>query len=191
MSIVQITSIAEKSSIKILYDKVFNSNDPMGEIFQDDVAYRLLICPIPSPFLDEELLQAAAYAAKLVGDEYFYLSEVEGKSIQSFHDENHWKIHVDVTYEEYTGTTPPILFENAIYSPSGLWGILVAHSDFAVLGGNEIFVNAIKEKYSNWVYGLDMFLKKWEFNAKHNIGDFRWMPTFFRHLKITHHFKQP
>lgn len=189
MNITQITSITDKSHLQIMYNKVFNSNDPFGQIFSDEIPHRLLVCTIPSPYLDEELLRAVTCAARFVGDEYFYISEVEGRSIHTFLDENHWKLKIDVTYDEYSRTTPPILFENAIYSPNGSWGILVAHDDFAVIGGNEIFISTIKENYAKWKSGLDMFLKKWAFNVNHHIGNLCWLPTFLEHLKIHHHFK--
>ena len=85
-------------------------------------------------------------ADSLVGAEKIYIAGVEvGNFLEN--DICRWEC-VEPTYREYRNL--PLVIENAMWSESGMWGLLVSQDDFAVLGGRRGFLEAIDEFYISW-----------------------------------------
>ncbi len=133
---------------------VFNVFDSTKEVFADNTDRRALLSAFAFR-LEPQQLQALVKAAKAVGDDSFFVSAVEPYSgitngqIDTLVTQS---IHFHVPFEDANSyhnlnDTESLIFmlENAIYSPSGSWGIMLSELEFAILGGSDKFVSVFFE----------------------------------------------
>lgn len=163
-------------TIRQAFYSIFKDKDPFGEMFQQSVKERIILCPIEGYFLDNPQFNSLMEA---VDDEKIIISQIEGEP-DCFLQEGHRECFLPLTYEEYTKL--PIYVENAIYSPHGAWGILISHEEHAVLGGTEEFLNRFKNLYPDWIHGLTHFNEKWEYNRTRYNSNTDWLPKFLAHI---------
>gem|GEM_PF-2936576 len=93
---------------------------------------------------------------------------------------NHWELLENVTFEQYQQI--PLVMENALYSSSGKWGVMVSHEDHAVIGGTQDFIERFKLHYPNWNEDFAVFEEKWRLNQQNYGSNIEWLPGFIRHL---------
>ena len=179
----------EMKNIKGNYGEIFNSNDPFGQMFQQEVVGRLLIYPTDGTYLDELQFNALNESVKATGDSGFYISEVEAEPdpfIMSNENEiyhpAHWVCDSLINFEDYRDLT--IVLDNAMFSKQGKWGVLVSNEGHAVLGGTMEFINHFKQLYPKWVDCFNDFEKMCEYNRNNYNLDFYWYDSFVKHLLV-------
>lgn len=167
------------------FTSIFQSIDPFGEPFRDRIAHRLLLWPVGFA-LDDAELAAVMDAVRAEGETSFCVSFLErpdeDESPKSDADARPWHWHIPLEQaNEYRALTLP--FENALYSPSGKWGIMISHEQHAAVGGDQRFLQtllnhrAIAAKSSP-----GRFLEYWQ-DAHTNWGaEVKWVPRLLDHI---------
>jgi hypothetical protein len=176
----------ELDKLKNAFYKVFKINDPFGEMFVESINSRLILCPTNGYTLDNNQFIALLEAVKSVKDNSFYISEIEGA--ECFETQNsetryqckHWESSLNLHYNDYLNL--PIAIENAIYSPQGLWGVLVSHEDHAVIGGTKHFIERFKKCYPHWREDLVKFKKMWVYNSSVYNSNLDWFQKLIFHI---------
>ena len=169
--------------MRLTYWELFNSNDPFAEVFTDKLSNRMILCPTDGYFLTEEQYMALLKTMKSLDEVSFFISEVEGES-DFFNSPSHWRICVETSYEEYCQL--PVCLENAIYSESGLWGLIISHEEHALFGGNQNAIRLFKDNLPNWEHGIAQFTRKWEYNQKEYGSKVDWIPRLMSHIQQNH-----
>jgi hypothetical protein len=169
------------------FEKIFRDYDPFGEMFQDWVNKRLILCPIDGYYLKENQFRALLKSIQAVGENKIYISEIE-MGRESFIPQNgelyqcnHWEYDVSKIVENYLRL--PIIVENAIYSSIGRWGIIVSHEEHAVIGGTESFIEQFKLFYPKWEEGLTNFCNKWADNLNKYHSNIGWYLRFLSYVQ--------
>ena len=130
---------------KDLFWTVFQSEDPYGEPLSPAMTHRVILCPYQYE-LEPNELRALAAAIRAVGDSGFYYSVTERPSDPRVPDLRsgywHWYVPLEdlEAYHDRVRTPP---FENALYSPTGQWGIIFSDEQHAVVGGNRVFIDTL------------------------------------------------
>lgn len=174
--------------LKTVFWSLFQSNDPFGEVFRDSMPVRLILCPTNGYYLNQHQFNAMIRTAKAINESHIFLSEIEG--INSFSEQpnengyvgSHFEVSVPCNYEDYINTM--LAVENALYSPTGQWGIIISHEEHAVIGGERSFMEKFKQYYPDWSNGLSKFRQMWECNAKKFNSDTSWIDTFLNHVNV-------
>lgn len=167
------------------FNKVFQNKDPFGELFTDSIGERLLLCPTNGFYLDEDQFNALIKTISYIGESNFILSEIEGECFsqpisETDYEHGHWEVTLPISYSDYQKAV--LVVENAIYSQSGRWGVMISHEDHAIIGGTNEFIEKFKKCYPNWTDGINNFKAKWEYNKKHYDSNLEWIPMFLDHI---------
>lgn len=184
----RIKEIDELKQLHLAFNKIFKTNDSFSEVFTNSIKHRIVLCPTNGYYLEKQQFNALMNAALHVGDDRFYLSEIEGNSFErvenneSQYDFGHWEVACETKYEEYLEA--PVVLENAMYSRNTKWGVIVSHESHAIIGGNNEFIEKFKEVYPDWKDGLNNFIGQWEYNQQNYNSDIGWLPNFLRYFKI-------
>jgi hypothetical protein len=118
--------------------RIFASLDPFGQPFTPAAAERALLFPI-SYELEPGQLAALGRAAGSVGEETFFL-----ESLVADEDERYWEIPLrDKKPYKRIGD----LFQSAIFSSDGRWGMLISDEDHAVIGGPPEFMAVVAAEF--------------------------------------------
>lgn len=179
-------SVDTLDQIRVAFHLIFNSNDPFGKVFCDSISERLILCPTIGYYLNQHQFEAMIRAVEAVNESRIFLSEIEGKGAfqeqlgENEYSGSHFEILIPVNYEEYTNTV--LVVENALYSPTGKWGIIISHEEHAVIGGERSFMEKFKQFYPDWSGGLSSFQKMWENNAREINSDTTWIHSFLKHV---------
>lgn len=171
----EIISNAEIAELEKIYYLLFKNKDPFGSMFQDRIQDRLILFPFNDYSPEPDLYQALVRAIHFAGDNSFFQSEIEapdcflplGKRKFTAH---HWVYSLPVPFCELE--TPTV--ENAVFSPSGKWGLMVSHEDHAVLGGTLEFMAKFKELWPQWKDGMAFFATRY--------GHREWARTLLNHI---------
>lgn len=164
------------------FGKVFQTNDPFGEMFQLCIQEKQILCPTDGYYLSREQFKALQDTLVALGEEKAYLSEVEADECFSDNSCSHWELSVTDPYEEYLKL--PVILENSLYSLNGTWGILISQEEHAVIGGTREFMVKYKEYYTDWFKGESNFRQKWEYNKKNYKSDLSWFSKLSTHLNM-------
>jgi hypothetical protein len=120
-------------------DRVFRVVDAYEEPFTDAAPVRALLFP-QSYQLEPPQLAVLKRAAKSVGDDSILLESMEAATP----DEPRWEFSVE-------GDGPYDVIEfilvNAMFSPSGQWGLVISEEDHAVIGGVGDFMRIIADEF--------------------------------------------
>lgn len=120
-------------------DRVFRIVDAYDEPFTDAAPVRALLFPT-SYQLEPAQLAVLKRAAQSVGDDSVFLESLEAITP----DEPYWEFPV-------VGDGPYDVIEfvlvNAIFSPSGQWGLVISEEDHAVIGGVPEFMRTIADDF--------------------------------------------
>ncbi|MGF1512962.1 MAG: hypothetical protein ACFB5Z_04595 [Elainellaceae cyanobacterium] len=111
-----------------------------------------------------DLLSAIVQAAKIVGDEGFYLKG----HLPENDDVVAWYVPFS-NISEYEsagqGTSPRLstatAFEHTLISPSGKWAIVTSHEDHMLLASNQEFTEAFEPLVSGLENQIFTFLENW------------------------------
>ena len=122
--------------------------------FKSAVDEVMLLFPLDGYYLTKKHHAALQDALSAIDEPMFYVStyEGEGKFLDSPDvrgDAVHYTVNRDDPYETYQQAVPWPL-ENALYSSSGNWGLMVSHEMHGVLGGSKRFIEVFKSSYQLW-----------------------------------------
>ena len=180
-------SYLEMEFIRNYFKKIFKSNNPFSQMFQQDVTDRLLIYPVDGTYLDELQFTALIETIKAIGESGFYISEVEAepdpfillKDNEMYHPA-HWVCDFPISFDEYRDLT--IVLDNALFSRNGKWGMLISNEGHAVLGGTVEFINHYRQLYPSWVNCFTKFEEMCEYNRNKYNSNLYWYDDFVKHL---------
>jgi hypothetical protein len=121
--------------------------DVYGEPFRAELPARAILYPV-DPELDDDQLDALAAAAEAVGDRGFYVSLVGFDEAETL--DCHW--HVPLSeLGSYDALEPcaigGLTYDNALYSASGRWGMLISLEEHAIVGGTPDFLERLLADY--------------------------------------------
>ena len=114
----------------------------------------MLLFPLDGYYLTKKHYAALQDALGAIDESTFYVStyEGEGKFLDSPDvrgDAVHYAVKRDDAYEAYQQAVPWPL-ENALYSSTGSWGLIVSHEMHGILGGSKRFIEVFKSSYQLW-----------------------------------------
>lgn len=137
----------------------FQSVDPFGWPFASSLSYGRIIFPTDGCQLFREQFEALARVANMHGETHCYLAVVEGhERIEGDQDEQLFTVDLS-DYESYASLH--LTLENALYSMSGMWGMLVSHEMHAVLGSNASFISEFNKIDRSAERDWKDFLDQW------------------------------
>jgi hypothetical protein len=164
------------------FRSVFLNPDPFKPCFQPAVEERVLFYPTAGFILDERQFRAVAAAASLLEERHAVVTLTEFLTDTTFLNVDSWRIDLSSwTNYQHLRDKGPILVENAIYSPSGAWGVLVSQEFHAIVGGKKAFITFLQECLPMSVYATD-FLQCWKGNAQRIDSDTSWISPLLEHL---------
>lgn len=182
----KISGQTQLREVKKAFDAVFRSADPFNQPFNETVSHRVILFPTAPYQLDEDMYEAVASAAEAVGDTTALLTLTEGYKggREGFESCGHWQI--ELRSDPYAVLSKDkewiSLVENAIYSPTGTWGLIISHEEHAVVGGPPAFVEAIKRNLPGVEDQLQEFLLTWQ-DYRDRLGtQIDWLPELLRHI---------
>lgn len=169
------------SELKKIFSKVFINNDPFGRMFNSSISEKIILYPTDGYYLSKKQFFALINTMRILGETTFFLSEIEGKVFfnESTSDQ-HLEFSIDTQYAEYERNI--IIFENALYSTQGAWGILISHEQHAVLGGHKEFMEVFKRFYPDFMKDQINFIKYFEYWAKYSKTDLTWVSDYIKYI---------
>lgn len=176
-----IKSITDTTRLHEAYHRVFRSRDPFTPAGQPEMPVRVILFPTDNYRLTAEQFRALTNTLLDCGEREFFVSEIEVEP-DPFDAGDHW-ICEEPSFSEYTDLL--IVIENALYSSSGSWGILLSHELHALLVCRQSFWDAFKKRYPNWKRDQDEFIESWQYNEKELGSDVKWLKPFLAHLTQT------
>ncbi len=96
---------------------------------------------------------------RIYDKEDIYVSHIELKEYPTYINE-HWIIDADLTYEEYDSV--PFIVENAIYSKTEKWVVIISHEEHALIGGEKDFIKKYLSLYKDSTKDVNEFKKYYD-----------------------------
>jgi hypothetical protein len=120
------------SKLKNIFSKVFINNDPFDKMFSSSIESKMILYPTNGYHLSKEQYCALIRTNEIFGYKSFYVSEIEGEPFKKndpckIHPQQHFELDITTSYDEYEKLT--IILENALYSHTGTWGVIISHED--------------------------------------------------------------
>jgi hypothetical protein len=182
--VLPITDVSKWRELKSSYERIFLSTSPFDHMYQYHIAEKMIVFPIDGTHLTEDKYHALVQAAAFINDTAFYVSEIEmPEGFDRPYDPEratHWKSSAACPYAAYRNTT--IVLENALYSPSGQWGVILSAEDHAVVGGSREFMAAFKHSYPQWPLDLEAFASYWSEYGKSRNMDVTWLSDYIHYI---------
>lgn len=168
--------------------RVFAREDPWHEPFADGVEVRRLLYPIYSGLrdLDYPLRDALVSVANGLGEDRFYLSIIERpppESKWSWRQDWHWYVPLS-EIADYASLNYAFAVDHVLYSPGGRWGLMKSHEDHALLGGEAVFFEAMREAIPGFdnIGQVQHFLSDWRYYKTEYGADVSWIPDLLSHV---------
>jgi hypothetical protein len=172
--------------LKKTFFSIFSNYDPFDKMFLSSIASRVLLYPTNSYHLSEQQFSALINTLNMIGEKSFYLSEIEVDPFvidnleNAVHTPQYLELIVDTTFKAYSEIN--IIFENALYSINGKWGVIVSHEGHAVLGGDKTLITTFKNLYPYWMEDQKKFVKAIQYWGKRSITDTSWLASFIEYI---------
>jgi len=169
----------------VAFSKIFRSEDPFDEPFQDEIEERELLWPVYYDLTDgdpgDKLLTAIIDAARTIGDSEVFFSVLERPPASEQNRPYHWVIPL-MELPTYRQLSYPLVLENTLYSPKGLWGIMVSQEEHALVGGTRPFMTAFRSKYPRVKTGVESFIELLKERKEQFNFDTRWVCKLLAHI---------
>jgi hypothetical protein len=186
MSYINIQPQSQYQNLEKVFWSVFRTIDTFdNDLFQSHCSERIVLCPTANTKygLSEQHYNALLLFLRELGEEEFIISELGCKCFQpaqySFQYEcQHWVCKANCPYSDYSKLK--ISFENAIYSYSGKWGIIISHEWSGAFGGEPACATIFKKMYPNWENDLVVFREEWNKRAILYKSDITWIDAFLQ-----------
>lgn len=159
---------------------VFQATDPFDAPLTAEMTARGLLYPV-AYLLEPMQFAAVVTAARSVGDECLCLSVTEQFDGVSGTE----AVHYIFDYwegAEYQSLGEVGVLENALYSPSGQWGLLISHEQHAVVGGARMFWDTLVAEFPEIDSSLERFLQTWAGHARRRHVDTSWLSGLLTHV---------
>lgn len=153
-----IEKLSEPESYREKINTVFQSTDPFTDAGRDAFTVKAVLYPTNGYHLKESQFTALLNACAEIGENMFFVSQVEAKPQAELLKDWNWCC-ICPTYERYSAL--PLVIENAHYSSNGTWGILISHERHALLVSNKDFWDAFKSDYVDWDEDYWKFERYW------------------------------
>jgi hypothetical protein len=173
-----ISKAADIQEMRDSFYEIFRSRNPFGPAGNSLMTRRVVLYPTYGYHLEENQFQALVDASSECGEKSFFISEVEHEP-DPFATDHHW-VCTSPTYAEYSNL--PLSVENAIYSSSRKWGILISHEDHGLLASKDSFWEAFQKRYPHWKDDHKKFVEVWRQNEMNLGTDVSWLKDFLDHL---------
>lgn len=167
---------------KIAFQKLFSSTDPFDPAGRTEFSVRAVLFPTDSYHLDSEQFEALIRAARNGHESNFFISEMESSDpfdLNARWKRKHW-LCTDPTFEEYSSLM--IGVDNALYSTSGSWGVLLSHELHGLLVCQEPFWRGFANNYPNWKDDLGEFVSYWDRIRGEAGTETKWLDPFITNL---------
>lgn len=138
----RLTNIEYDREMRAAFDKVFA--DPFSfRPFAPTIANRAVLYPVGWK-LDKIEFSAVISAVKAIGDKEIYLS-VHNKIFPSVNEQHdHLAISIDSKDAYHAIDEAEVsAWHQFFYSASGIWGIILNEEEYAMVGGNQLFVSTL------------------------------------------------
>ncbi|WP_427340833.1 hypothetical protein [Caloranaerobacter sp. DY30410] len=172
----KIVKKSEIAKLEQVFNGIFQSKDPFGEMFQEKMENRMILCPTEGYYLTKKQFSALIDTLESMENQEIVITVTETE------EKKFWVCNNRLNYSEYLQL--PLYLENAIYSSKGEWGILVSHEEHAVVGGIIQFMSKFKNMYSEWEEDIKNFKEMWKYNHNKYKADLEWMNRFKKHMNI-------
>lgn len=164
-----------------IFNSIFKICEPLGDKkFTSLIPDRSILYPLSYELTRSEL-DILVKVMTLVNDNAFYMSLIEkpiGKGFQ-----NNWLIPVSDINIYFSIDKMYKGLENALYSPSGQWGIVFTVDDYAIIGGKEGFMTVFREYWHRSVEDQALeFLKDCHDESTRGGVDIRWVVELVKHI---------
>jgi hypothetical protein len=168
--------------MKESFCQVFKSHNPFEPAGRDDMPIKTILFMTDSYHLEQQQFYALANTLNDLAESEFFVTEIEGvanpfDTINSKRDS--W-LCVNSTFKEYTQI--PTGIENAVYSKSGSWGILLSHELHGLLVCEDRFWSVFQKWYPLWEDDVRGFIEFWRTNEKENGVKHKWLRPLLSHL---------
>ncbi len=176
---IQTISKAEyREKYEQVFSRVFASNNPFEDTFTETVPSRALLHSVLYEF-DRTQFVALRSAARAILDH-----GVVATCLWPVEDEDcHWYIPLNELERCHALPGPIFVYENAIFSPSGKWGLMFSHENFVVLGGEQQFIDVFFVELGTSVNEqVNTFLRDWKEDANMYSFNVAWIPPLLKHL---------
>jgi len=140
------------------WQRVFKSNDPFANPFQETIESRMLMYPTYGFHLDEEQFRALMLTMNDIEVDRFFISVVE-HSGDFLSDGEHWLCSYP-TYRQYLSI--PLVLENTMLAEDGSFGLMISHEDHALVGGTFDFIDCLKARYARWRKDQSLMVSEWD-----------------------------
>ncbi len=144
----KLSSQDELTSAERAFRTVFKTTETFVNPFQTEITKCVILFSEPYA-LEGKYLNAIGRSALESGDTNIaYISLIEGLSGNEFSSRFHWSFDLfDYPYEELRKDEDWFpLMENAIYSLNGAWGIIFSEYGHAIIGGSNLFFDALERQ---------------------------------------------
>ena len=159
---------------------VFQSTNPFDTPLTERMTSRGLLFPVPY-LLEPEQFAAVVRAAQAVGDDRLCISVTEEfDGLAGTRAEHYLASYWEAA--EYQELGEVGVLENAIYSPSGQWGLIVSHEQHAVAGGSRLFLDALASHFPDFDSSLEQFLQTWAEYRQRRKADTSWLEALLTHV---------
>lgn len=162
------------------FRRVFAATDPFGQPFETAVQSRALVYPV-SYLLDATEFEALIDAARFVGDDMLGVSITETNEPLDAPTARHWVLKY-WEGSEYRHLGDVGVLQNAIYSPTGQWGMLLSHEQHGVIGGSRDFMRRFAARFPAFEESVNGFLEYWNENHRRHNADISWLEPLLAHL---------
>lgn len=179
----KITDFESVKKLEESFYKVFKNKDPFDDCFAANIQAKFLLFPTDGYYLSEEQFNVLRKVISHLGEDEFFISEIEGDcfsqplSSESY-EHSHCRGNVSSTYEDYTNV--PIVLENAIFSTSGTWGVIISHEGHAVLGGNHELIKQFQTSFPDFNNCKKRFIEHWETTQRNYNSNIDWVHEFLK-----------
>lgn len=163
-------------------NKVFQALDPFGTPFQDSVESRAILYPIGYQLTAFEL-NALMVACQAVGDTVINVTITERPKEPDHKHLYHWQVRCEQMNDYYQIDRFLSVLESAIYSDTGVWGLLISHERHAVVGGTAKFMNTFLQALEvDSDEQVEEFVQNWQRNQLELTSDIRWLFPLLVHI---------
>lgn len=153
----QIARSLAVDDIRAAWNRIFVDNNPFSFPFADWIKALVVLFPTYGYHLDRAQYDAVMATARDLGDTRYFLGSVEYTG--DFFEQGEWWSCDDPPYERYAEL--PLTLENAFFSQSGTWGVIVSHEDHALAAGANEFLYRLSRRYQRWSREHDALLEYW------------------------------
>lgn len=168
--------------LKESFYRVFKSHNPSEPAGREELPIKAVLFMTDSYHLEQHQFYALANTLRARGESEFFITETEGAG-DPFDPTNpkrgSW-ICVNPTFAEYAGV--PTGIENAVYSKSGSWGILLSHELHGLLVCGHQFWSTFQKWYPLWEHDVKEFVEFWRANEEEHGSEHEWLRPLLSHL---------